>query len=120
MAFSRLRRLDVQANCAVVLAFVSLVPCVAAGGVLVWKYDATLGQIVYGGAGKVVPVFVGCLLASLAPGVVSFLLGWNSAGQRQNDKPGRSWLGFFVGGAVVTVDVILMIAFVMLRLEIPM
>ncbi len=119
MALSRLRRFDVQARYAAVLASASVIPCVGAAAVLVWKYDATLGQIVYGAAGKVVPVFLVCVLVSLLPASVSFLLGWNSVGQRQNDKPSRSWIGFFVGGAVVTMDVILMIAFVMLRLEIP-
>jgi len=116
----QLRRLDVQANYAAVLALASVVPCVAGAVVLIWKYDATLGRVVYGAAGKVVPVFAVCVLASLLPAVVSFVLGWNSAGNRRNNQPGRSWVGFFLGGTVATIDVILLVAFMMLRLEIPM
>lgn len=117
MAQSKLRRFDVQATYALVLSAFSTVPCVAAAIVLAWKYDSDLGQIVYGSGGKVVPVFLVCIVLSLLPGFAGFLFGLNSAGQRRNDKTTRSWIGFFVGGAVCTVDVILMLAFVMLRLE---
>ena len=57
------------------------------------------------------------VLCSSLPAFVGFVLGWNSAGQRRNDKPMRSWVGFFVGGGVVTLDVVLMLAFYLLRLQ---
>ena len=119
MAQSKLRRFDVQARYALALSIFSAVPCLAAVVVLMLKYDSALGQIVYGSGGMVVPAFLVCVILSLLPGFAGFLFGLSSAGQRRNDKGARSWIGFFVGGAVCTLDVILMIAFVMLRLEVP-
>ena len=54
------------------------------------------------------------------PAAPGCLLGFNSAGQRRNDKQARSWTGFFVGGAVLTFNLILVIALYMIRLEKPM
>jgi len=119
LAQSRFRRFDVQATYALALSALSAMPCVGAALVLLMKYDSDLGQIVYGSGGKVVPVFLACVVLSLLPGFAGFLLGLSSAGQRRNEKQTRSWIGFFVGGTVCTVDVILVLAFVMLRLEVP-
>jgi len=119
LALSRFRRFDVQATYALALSVFSAIPCLAAAAVLILKYDSKLGQIVYGSGGKVVPAFLLCVVLSLLPGFAGFLFGLSSAGQRRNDKPNRSWIGFFVGGAVCTVDVILVLAFVLLRFEIP-
>ncbi len=113
----RLRRYDVQAGVAAGLSIASTVPFLGALWLVVTRYDGTLGQIVYGSQGRFLLAFVGCVLLSSAPGAVAFLLGWNSAGQRRNDKSTRSWIGFFLGGAVVTSNLILLIAFFMLRFE---
>ena len=119
MGFSSLRRFDVQANYAVVLACVSVLPFLGALS-LAWRnYRHDLGQIVYGAQGYFVVVFLGCVLLSVLPSGVGFLLGWSSAGQRRNDKPARSWLGFFIGGSVLTFNLILLIAFYMLRWKQP-
>ncbi len=112
-----MRRYDVQATCGMAAALVSVVPALGGVALSIRNYDATLGQIVYGSSGLFLPAFLGCVAASALPAAVGFVLGWNSAGQRRNDKPGRSWVGFFVGGLVLTLDVILLIAFWMLRLE---
>ena len=117
MALPSLRRFDVQARYAVILSFISVVPFLGAAG-LVWRnYDRELGQIVYGAQGRFLPTFVGCVLLSMLPGALGFLFGWSSAGQRRNDKPARSWVGFFLGGTVLTLDIIMLIAFYLLRLK---
>jgi uncharacterized membrane protein len=116
----RLRRFEVQASCASWLAIVSLVPFVAALWLTGTRYHAQLGRIIYGSEGRFVPVFAATVLASLAPAALGLVLGWNSAGQRRNDRSSRSWLGFFLGGAVVSADIVLLLAFYMLRLERPM
>jgi hypothetical protein len=95
------------------------VPFVGAGALLFRNYQHELGQIVFGSKGYFLPAFLACVLLSSAPAAVGFLLGWSSAGQRRNDKPLRSWVGFFVGGAVLTFDMILLVAFWMLRLQQP-
>ncbi len=115
----KLRRFDVQATCAGVLSVLAVPPFLAAATLEIQRYNADLGQIVYGSRGLFLPVFLACVLISMALAAVGLLLGWNSAGQRRNDKPMRSWLGFFVGAGVLTFDVVLMIAFYMLRLEKP-
>jgi len=116
--FAALRKFEVQARAASVLALASLAPCLAAL-LLSWKrFDVTLGRIVYGGQGRFVLAFAGCVLASLALGFVAFVFGLNSAGQKRNDRSGQSWMGFFVGGAVLTINLVLLIAFYMLRLKV--
>jgi hypothetical protein len=116
---SHLRRYDVQARYAFALVVLSLLPCALALW-LGWRnFDAPMGRIIYGEHGRFVPGFAGCIFLSLAPAAVGFILGVNSAGQRRNDKSGRSWLAFFLGGTVISVDLILLIAFYMLRLERP-
>ncbi len=114
-----LRRYDVQARYALVLAVASALPCLAALWLSWARFDAALGRIIYGSHGRFVPAFVGCVVLSLAPATIGFVLGLSSAGQRRNDQSSRSWLGFFVGGAILTLDLVLLIAFFMLRLERP-
>jgi len=119
VGFRHLRRYDVQSGYAWALSLVSVVPCVAALAIELRNYEHELGQIIYGSGGNFQLVFLGCLAASIVPGAIGFLLGWNSAGQRRNDRPTRSWIGFFVGGGVLTIDLIMLIAFLMLRLQKP-
>ena len=119
MARASLRRYDVQAVYALVFSLASVVPML--GGVYLFYRNFTfeLAAIVYQQGSKFLPFYLGAAaLAGLLSGI-GFLLGWNSAGQRRNQRPTWSWAGFFVGGAVATVTVILLLAFVMLRQEIP-
>lgn len=117
MALENLRRYDVQAKYAFALAIVSIVPSVAALWMGWRNYDANLGKIIYGSQGRFVLAFVGCVLLSMAPAALGFIMGWSSAGQRRNDQSSRSWIAFFVGGSVLTLNVVLLIAFFMLRLK---
>ena len=116
----RLRRFEVQASWALRLAVVSLAPFVAAVWLAMSRYDGQVGRIIYGAKGQFVLAFAVAVLASLAPAVIGFILGLNSAGQRRNDRSSRSWMGFFLGGAILSADVVLLLAFYMLRLERPM
>ena len=115
VGLSSFRRFDVQAKYAAVLAGVSVVPLLGAMGMVLRNYRHDLGQIIYGAQGRFVMVFLACILLSAVPSGVGFLLGWSSAGQRRNDKPTHSWVGFFLGGCVLTFNLILLIAFYMLR-----
>lgn len=117
MAFSRLRRFDVQAQYSLVLSIASTLPCIAGLWLVVGNYEPQLQQIVYGANGRFVPAFAGSMLVSSLPAALAFVFGWSSAGQRRNDKPLRSWLGFFLGGAVLTLNSVMVLAFLMLRLK---
>jgi hypothetical protein len=119
VAFRGLRRYDVQAGYACGLALVSVLPLLAAAALAYRNYHHHLGQIIYGEKSLFLPVFAGLVLLSMVPGAIGLALGWNSAGQRRNDKPARSWVGFFLGGGVLTADTILLIALWMLRLQQP-
>ncbi len=116
MRFQHLRRYDVQADYACVLSLISVVPFLGGVALVLRNYHHELGQIIYGSKGLYLPVFLGCLFFSTVPSAIGFLLGWNSAGQRRNNKPRRSWIGFFLGGSILTLELILFIAFYMLRL----
>lgn len=113
---SSLRRYDVQAGYAFVLAVLSIIPLVAAIGLTLRNYEPDLAQIVYGSK-KYQVIHHGCVLAAMGLSFVAVVMGWNSAGERRNDKQHKSWVGFFVGGIVFTLTIIVMIAFYMLRLE---
>lgn len=120
MGLSDLRRYDVQARYALALSLLSTAPLVVAGVMIARNYNHDLGQIVYGEGGAFLKVFLGCVGVSGVVGAIAFVLGWASAGQRRNDRPTQSWVGFFVGGLVMTIALIMMIAFIMLRLKQPM
>lgn len=114
-----LRRFDVQAAYSLVLSLISIPPLIAAVIAVISRYNADLGQIIYGAKGRFLLAFLGAVGVSSALGALGFFLGWNSAGQRRNERQSRSWIGFFVGGAVLTGNVILLIAFCMLRFQQP-
>jgi hypothetical protein len=63
-------------------------------------YGKTRGQMVVGATGVTV------LLALIGLG-----LGISSAGQRRNDRPMLSWIGFFVGAMVICLAFILWFLF---------
>jgi hypothetical protein len=117
LVLGNLRRYDVQAKYAFALALLSIVPALAALWMGWRRFDADLGRIIYGARGQFVLAFVGCVVISMAPAALGFVLGWSSAGQRRNDLSKRSWIAFFVGGSVMTLNVMLLVAFFMLRLQ---
>jgi len=118
MVLEKLRRYDVQATWAIASAVASTAPFLAAAYLVASRFDGILGQIRYGSHGRFVPAFLGCVAMSGLLAAFGFVLGWNSAGQRRNDRARRSWTGFFLGGLIATFDVVLVIAFVKLRLEV--
>lgn len=113
----RFRRYEIQAVWSVGLALVSLGPTFVAARLALRRYDGQLGRIVYGSDGFFLLAFAGCVLASMAVAFPGFAMGWNSAGQIRNDRSAASWAGFFLGGAALSANIILLIAFYMLRLR---
>jgi len=121
MAVARvsLRRYDVQAVYALILSVAAVVPLLGAAALFVRNFHFDVGQVLYTEGSKFLPVYLGTVAVSGLLGVVGCLLGWSSAGQRRNPRQAWSWLGFFVGGSVITLDFILLAAFVLLRLQVP-
>jgi len=116
--FDRFRRYEIQAVWSVGLALVSLGPTLAAAWLAHRNYNDQLGRIVYGTSGFFLISFAACVVVSLAVAFLGFALGWSSAGQTRNDRSAASWAGFFLGGTALSVNIILMLAFFMLRLRI--
>lgn len=116
MGFGQLRRFDVQAKVSLVLSLGSVFPLLGAAGLSFRNYDHTIGQIVHGDKGMFLPVFLVCVGLSTLAGAIGAALGLSSAGQRRNDKPARSWIGFILGSTVVASSLVLLIAYWMLRL----
>jgi hypothetical protein len=115
--FDRFRRYEVQAIWSIGLASASLGPTLIAAWLALRNYESQLGRIVYGSDGFFLITFAACVVASIAVAFLGFVLGWNSAGQTRNDRSAISWVGFFLGGAALSTNVILMLAFYMLRLR---
>lgn len=111
MAKFSLRRHDVQAQVAMVLSLAAI-PCLLAMMFFVLRpLDVNQRIIPYNAKGmRPIAVYVSAL-AALSLSAAGFGFGLNSVGQRRNDKPGRSWIGFFVGAAGITLTVILLLLF---------
>lgn len=109
-----LRRFEVQATCALFLALSSLLPLVMAAYLAIKRFDAQYDAIVYNLDGPFRLVYFACLVVALAGGGAAAVLGVNSAGQRRNDRGRQSWVGFFLGGTVVTASLVLVVAFLQL------
>ena len=119
MARASLRRYDVQAVYALILSAAAVVPCLGAAALFYKDFHFDVGQIIYQEGSKFLPAYLGTIAISGLLGVIGFLLGWSSAGQRRNPRQTWSWVGFFLGGFVTTADLILLVAFVLLRLQTP-
>lgn len=115
--FDQLRRYEVQAAWSLALAMLSAAPAALAGYLVIRNYDDQLGRIIYGFKGYFLASFAGCVVLSMAAAFLGFAMGWSSAGQPRNDRSGASWAGFFLGGTVLSLNIIMLLAFYMLRLQ---
>jgi hypothetical protein len=104
-----LSRHDTQARVCVV---VSLASCVALAGLaflVLHHLDRSEWIITYGKQRRMVVQMAAAFTLLLA--AIGFGMGLNSAGQRRNDKPILSWIGFFVGAGVICFVGVLMFLF---------
>jgi hypothetical protein len=106
-----LRRYDVQAQASVVLSAVSLVFLIGLVVLIIPRLDPEMKIVVYSRKSLRMPLIYLAGLGALGLGLAGLGLGYNSAGQRRNDKPAFSWIGFFVGAFTVTVSLILLFLF---------
>ncbi|MHC5109662.1 MAG: hypothetical protein ACYTHJ_07265 [Planctomycetota bacterium] len=118
MALGSLRRYDVQAKYAAVLAVLSTLPLLIGIVIAFRNYHHDVRQIIYRNNSYALTL-AACLGVAMLLSSLAALLGFVSAGQRINERPGLSWLGFFLGGGVATLSLIAGIAFIMLRIQQP-
>jgi hypothetical protein len=100
-----LRRFEDQAKASVVLGVVACVSVVVQVIMVFRHIDTAQWVIMYGSTSRKYLVMIMTVL-SLLIGVAALGLGFNSAGQRRNEKPKLSWLGFFMGAGVICLAVI--------------
>ena len=105
-----LRRFEDQAKASVVLGIVACVSLVAQATMVFRHIDTSQWVIIYGNMNRKYLVMITTAICLLI-GVAALGLGFNSAGQRRNEKPQWSWTGFFLGAAVICFAVIFFVVF---------
>ena len=111
MAKLSLRRYEDQARISVYLSIAALV-FVAALAVLILQHLVVKEKVIpYNPKSLRMPLVYAFGLTALGLGAAGFGLGLNSAGQRRNDKPTHSWIGFFLGAGAITLSLILLFLF---------
>lgn len=109
-----LRRYDVQARVSFALVWVAVLPTLVAMW-LVWRnYHADIREIVYRSKSYALALMACIGFGGLIAGIAC-VLGYNSAGEARNDQSKRSWFAFFLGGGLVTLNIIIFLGFAMLR-----
>lgn len=101
-----LRRYDTQARVGVFLSILSILSLLGfAGLILTSSIDWAQFSFSYGARRKLAMLGATAVTLGLAAAAAGF--GYNSAGQRRNDRQGLSWLAFFTGAGVIVLCLIL-------------
>ncbi len=114
VARGSLRRYDVQARWSVICSAIAVIGLLGTAGLLVRNYDAELKMIIFGNSMFQPAVLIG-VAGTMGLAAIGALLGLSSAGQRRNEHQGRSWAGFFLGTAVLSLAIITFVAFWLMR-----
>ena len=109
MAKFSLRRYDTQARVGVIISLLSIAPLMGLVALIGWKMEMSEWVLYYGPRFSL--AFYPTTLAALGLSTIGLGFGFNSAGQRRNDKQKLSWIGFFVGVAVLCLTLILFVLF---------
>lgn len=118
MGIPRFRRFDVQARYSVIASVGSIVPLAAATFAILSRYNPELQAIQFGKTSMFKPAFLACIALACLLAVAGAGLGINSAGQRRNTEQRKSWIGFFIGAAALSLSIIVFAAFAFLRLSV--
>jgi hypothetical protein len=114
------RRFDVQARYSLPISLLSMVPLALAAYAAFSRYNHQLRAIQYGNTSLFRPAFLACIAAAFLLAAIGAALGFNSAGQRRNQFQSRSWAGFFIGVAGLSLSIIVLAAFWFLRLPVEL
>ena len=109
MARFSIRRYDTQARISAIVALASISTLVIMTYFVFRGMNWTECVIYYGQLRK--PLVYLAAAASLLLGTIGFALGFNSAGQRRNDKQQLSWIGFFANAGVIVLTFVLLYFF---------
>ena len=98
-----LRRYEDQAKVSVAASLVSVVTLLGLTGIVLRRMVWSEFAVFYGG--PTMRGIIGAAAITFLLSVVGFGFGYNSVGQRRNERQGLSWLGFFVGAAVLVLTI---------------
>lgn len=115
MGLGNFRKFDVQACWSLALSCVGAVCAAGAVAMIMYRWDPQLQSIVYGHGTKYTPVFMAAIAVGIFASLFGLFLGWNSAGQKRNDRQQFSWIGFFLGTFALSVVIVSAYAYVTLR-----
>jgi len=105
-----LRRYDTQARAGVIVSLASIVSLLAMLVLLLRNFGWSEGVIFYGNPAYKLMIY-GAAFVTILLAAFGFGFGINSAGQRRNDKPHLSWIGFFIGATVLCLTIVLLVIF---------
>lgn len=113
MAKFSLRRYDTQARVGLVLGILSALALLGLVGLILTSNLSWADRAFSFGARRKAAM-MGATAVTLALGAAAAGFGYNSAGQRRNDRQGLSWLAFFIGAGTISLGLIL---FLIMRLR---
>jgi amino acid transporter len=111
VARGSLRRYDTQAKWSLWISLLSAVMLIMLAGLEARNFKPDLKVIVFGKHSPYQWVVLGTVAVTILLSTVGLLLGINSAGQRRNELQKHSWAGFFIGTGVLSLALILFVAF---------
>ena len=91
-----------QAGFSVLLGSISLLSSLALLAICLQTFDPQAGVVYRQGSLRLYAI-LGGLGGGIFAGAIGLLLGFNSAGQKSNPLSSRSWMGFFISAAGLTV-----------------
>ena len=118
MASRSLRRYDVQARVSLIVSILAGLGLLVLLRLLLRNYDSDLGAVKFGKESLFSPLYFLATAATMLLSTVGLVLGFNSAGQRRNNMPRRSWAAFFLGAVSLAGSIICVAMFWLLQLKV--
>lgn len=110
MAKFSLRRYETQARASLVVSLASVVSLCGLIVLIARNFGWRELVILYGNPAYRLMIYAAALV-TMGLATLGLGFGFNSAGQRRNDKPQLSWMGFFIGAVVLCLVVVLLFFF---------
>jgi hypothetical protein len=101
-----LRRYDTQARVGLILGILSVLALLGFAG-LILTSRAEWSELTFSFGARRRIAMLGATAVTLGLSVAASGFGYNSAGQRRNDRQDMSWLAFFIGAGVSALCLIL-------------
>lgn len=110
MARFTLRKVENQAQVSILASLLSVLPWAAMTFFILKNMWPNKEWVFYYGSKGKAGILI-CSALALLLSTIGFGLGLNSAGQRRNEKQQLSWIGFFIGGMILTLTIVVLALF---------